>query len=474
MLSIRQQAALIQSRVVSATELVSAHLRRIAAINPCVNAIVTLDPERALAEAAAADAAIARGDRTGPLHGLPAAIKDTHDAAGMRTTHGSPLRADNVPDEDELVVARMRAAGAIVLGKTNVPEFGMGGHTDNTLFGPTRNPYDPALSAGGSSGGAAAALATGMATVCEGSDLGGSLRNPASFCNVVGLRPSPGRVPDIPTAFGWQPLLVNGPMGRTVDDTALLLSVIAGPHPGSPLGLNQDPGMYTSIDPADLRGLRVGWAPDLGGMVNVDPEVRAVIDAQIGTLLDLGCVVEEASIDFDGADEAFRTLRAWTLAYLLDDAIRRHRDQLKPSLIWNVEEGRWLSGRDIAAAIETQTRLYHRAREFFERYDLLVAPAASTVPFPVELEYPPFIDDVPQTTYLDWIRVGYDITMTGCPALALPAGFTPSGLPVGLQLVGPHHGERGLLAVGKTFEQANPAGHRRADLPALARRGLSA
>jgi amidase len=473
LLPIREQAALIRTREISARELVEAHLQRIALINPCVNAIITLDAERALAEASAADAALACGEAIGPLHGVPAAVKDTHDVAGMRTSQGSPLYADHVADRDELVVARIRAAGAIVLGKTNVPEFAMGANTDNTLFGPTRNPYDPTLSAGGSSGGSAAALATGMAAICEGSDLGGSLRNPASFCNVVGLRPSPGRVPDIPSTFGWQPLFVKGPMGRTVDDASVLLSVIAGHHPGSPLALEHAPGTFASIDPAEMKGLRVAWAPDLGGMVDIDPEVRAVIASQVSTFLELGCVVEEASIDFDGADEAFRTLRAWSLAYLLDNTIRHHRDQLKPSLISNVEEGQWLSGRDIAAAIETQTRLYQRAREFFTHYDILVAPTASTVPFPVELEYPPFVDGVEQMTYLDWIRIAYDVTMTGCPSLAMPAGFTSSGLPVGLQLVGPHHGERCLLAIGKSYEQASPVGRRRADLPALARRGLS-
>ncbi len=473
LLSIRRQAAMIRSHEISATELVELHLRRIAAVNPTVNAIVSLDPERALAEAAIADAVVARGGRVGPLHGVPAAVKDTHDVAGMPTTQGSPLHRDHVARHDELVVSRIRAAGAIILGKTNVPEFAMGAHTDNTLFGPTRNPYAPDLSAGGSSGGSAAALATGMAAICEGSDLGGSLRNPASFCNVVGLRPSPGRVPDIPAAFGWQPLFVKGPMGRTVDDASLLLSVIAGPHPGSPLSLEQDPATFAVIDPADLRGLRVAWAPDLGGMVDIDPQVRTVVADQLTTFLDLGCRVEEASIDFDGADEAFRTLRAWTLAYVLDDTVRHHRDQLKPSLVWNVEEGQWLSGRDVAAAIDTQTQLYQRAREFFTRYDILVAPAASTVPFPVEAEYPPFVDGVPQTTYLDWIRVGYDVTMTSCPALALPGGFTRSGLPVGLQLVGPHRSERRLLAIGKALERANPAGRHRPDLPALTRRGLA-
>ncbi|HEY2296902.1 MAG TPA: amidase family protein [Jatrophihabitans sp.] len=473
LLPIREQASLIRSRGLSATELLEAHLKRIASVNPCVNAIVTLDAERALADAAAADAAIERRDPVGPLHGIPAAVKDSHEVAGMRTSHGSPLFAEHVAREDEPVVARIRAAGAIVVGKTNVPEFAMADHTDSTLFGPTHNPYDPALCAGGSSGGSAAALATGMAAVCEGSDLGGSLRNPASFCNVVGLRPSPGRVPDIPTTFGWLPLFVKGPMGRTVDDASLLLSVIAGSHPGSPLALDHAPGVFAGIEPADLKGLRVAWAPDLGGMVDVDPQVRAIVAEQAATFLELGCVVEEASIDFDGADEAFRTLRAWTLAYLFDDAVRHHRDQLNPSLIWNIEAGQWLSGRDIAAAVETQTQLYHRTREFFTRYEVLVAPAASTVPFPVELEYPTFIDGVEQTTYLDWIMLGYDITMTGCPALALPAGFTSSGLPVGLQLVGPHHGERRLLAIGKSFEQANPAGLHRADLSALSRSGLS-
>jgi amidase len=473
LLPIRKQAALIRSGALSATELLDLHLQRVAAVNPAVNAIVSLDPERAHLEASAADSAMARGEPLGPLHGLPAAIKDVHDVAGLPTTQGSPLLASTVATSDEMIVARIRAAGAIVIGKTNVPEFSMGAYTDNKVFGPTRNPYDPTRSPGGSSGGAAAALATGMVAICEGSDLGGSLRIPAAFCNVVGLRPSPGRVPDSPSMFGWQPLFVKGPMGRCVDDAALLLSVIAGPHPASPIRLDDDPSIFAAISPADLRGLRVAWAPDLGGSVELEPAVRKVLAQQLEVLLDLGCVIEEASIDFDGADEAFRTLRSWMLAYQMDDVFRNHRDELSPNLVWNIEEGQWLSGRDIAAALESQTSLFQRTREFFTRYDLLVCAAASAPPFSLQHEFPPYINGVEQTTYLDWLRIAYDITMTGCPALALPAGFTPTGAPVGMQLVGPHRADRRLLSIGLAVEAANAGIRRTPDLPSLARRGLT-
>ncbi|BCJ28635.1 amidase [Actinocatenispora sera] len=473
LLSMRQQSALIRSREISATELITAHLHRIAAVDPAVHAVVSVDEERALAEAAAADAALARGEPCGPLHGLPAAVKDVHDVAGLRTTYGSALYASNVAEHDDPVVARIRAAGAIVLGKTNVSEFGFGAHTRNALFESTSNPYAPARAAGGSCGGTAAALATGMATVCEGSDLAGSLRNPASFCNVVGLRPAAGRVPNARSGFGWQPLSVTGPMGRTVDDVGLLLSIMAGPHPAMPLALDADPAKFARIDPADLTGVRVALAPDLAGTVAVDRQVRAVVASQASILAELGCIVEDACIDFDGADEAFRTLRSWTLAYLLDDTIRRHRESLPPSLVQNIEEGQWLSGRDIASALETQARLHERAAVFFDRYDLLVTAAAATPPFPIEQEFPPTIDGAAQTSHLDWLRIAYAISMTGCPALALPAGFTPTGLPVGVQLVGPHREERRLLAIGRAFERANAAGRRRPDLAGLARRGLS-
>jgi amidase len=463
---IRELAAMVRDRQVSVTELVMHHLRRVDATNPTVNAIVTTDPERSLREAAAADAAVARGDRIGPLHGLPAAFKDTHDTEGMRTTYGSPIFADHVPTADALVVERIRGAGAITIGKTNAPEFGAGSHTFNQVFGLTRNPYALDRSAGGSSGGAAAALATGMVAVADGGDMGGSLRNPAAFCNVVGLRPTPGRVPEATDQFGWQTLAVTGPMGRTVDDVAVLLSVISGPDPRSPIALDDDGTEFADIRPADPRGLRVAWSADFGGTVDVDTDVLDVLAPHRTTLTDLGCHVDEACIDLSGADEAFRTLRAWTFAHHMADTLREHRDRLKPSLVWNIEQGQQLTGQDVARAVETLTVLYRRAHEFFQHHDLLVLPTTQVTPFPADLEYPTEVAGHPQSTYLDWMRSAYAVTMTGCPALSLPAGFTPAGLPVGIQFVTRQRTESRLLSIAKTFEQATGFHHRHPDTDA--------
>jgi amidase len=452
-LPLREQAALVRDRKLSSTELVSMHLDRIGAVNPAVNAVVTFDPERSLREAGRADQAVARGEPLGVLHGVPAGFKDTHDTAGMRTTYGSVLFAEHVPAADDLVVARIRRAGAIAVGKTNVSEFQTGGHTFNELFGVTRNPYDLTRSAGGSGGGSAAALATGMIAAAEGSDLGGSLRNPAAFCNVVGLRPSPGRVRGMTGPFSWQPLTVRGPMGRTVDDVALMLSVISGPDSRSaPRYLTGEvPGKLRS---ADMRGLRVAWSPDLAGQTAVDPAVVKVLGAQLATFADLGCHVRPACIDFDKADEAFRTLRAWMFAYTMSDHIREHRDQLKPSLVLNIEQGQFLSGRDIASAMASQAELFEQAQRFFEDFDVLALPATALPPFPAELEYPAVVAGEPQASYLDWLAPAYYVTMTGCPSVSVPAGFTAEGLPVGIQLVGPYRTETRLLSIAMAFEEA--------------------
>jgi amidase len=463
-LPLREQAALVRDGKLSSTELVSLYLDRIGAVNPAVNAIVTLDPERSLREAALADQAVARGEPLGLLHGVPAGFKDTHDTAGMRTTYGSALFAEHVPAADDLVVARIRKAGAISVGKTNVPEFQTGGHTFNELFGVTRNPYDLTRSAGGSGGGSAAALAAGMIAAAEGSDLGGSLRNPAAFCNVVGLRPSPSRVRGMTGPFAWQPLTVRGPMGRTVDDVALMLSVLTGPDSHRPAGrylAGEAPG---KLRPAVTRGLRVAWSPDMAGQAAVDSAVVKVLGAQLATFTDLGCVVRKACIDFDEADEAFRTLRAWMFAYTMSDHFRNHRDQLKPSLVQNIEEGQFLSGRDIASAMASQGILFERAHRFFEDFDVLALPATAVPPFPAELEYPAVVAGQPQVSYLDWLAPAYYVTMTGCPAISVPAGFTADGLPVGIQLIGPYRGEARLLSIALAFEDAMRFGDLRPDV----------
>src|SRR5688500_4908977 len=304
-------AAMLRAREVSARELLEAHLDRIDKLNPGINAVVTLDAEGARAAADAADAAMAGGRPVGPLHGLPVAHKDTHATGGMRTTWGSPLHANTVPAHDELVVARLKAAGAIRVGKTNVPEFAAGSHTFNPIFGVTHNPYRHGLSAGGSSGGAAAALAAGFVPVAEGSDMGGSLRNPAAFCNVVGLRPTPGRVPSWPTPMGWSQLSVQGPMGRTVADVALQLSVLAGPDRRVPIALVADPTSFPAPLPQRPDGRRVAWAPDLGGRVAVVPTIVSVLADSVRVFEELGASVQDACPDLSGADEVFGTLRAW-------------------------------------------------------------------------------------------------------------------------------------------------------------------
>ncbi|MDA8371557.1 MAG: amidase [Nocardiopsaceae bacterium] len=460
----RDLAQMLREREISAREVVSAHLERIEAVDPEVNAVVTLCADRAMEEARDADERIARGADVGPLHGLPIAHKDTHDTAGVRTTYGSPVYSDHVPERDDLIVERIRAAGAITIGKTNTPEFAAGSHTFNPVFGTTRNPYDTTRSAGGSSGGAAAALAAGLHTLADGSDMGGSLRNPASFTNVVGLRPSPGRVPQSPDPLAWSTLSVQGPMARDVSDLALLLSVIAGPDPRSPIAVQEPGSVFADPLDIDLRGLRVAWTPDLGGAFTCERAVLDTLAPQLRVFTELGCEVTEDAPDLSGADEVFRTLRAWVFEAKLGGLLDSDRDRLKPSVVWNIEEGRRLTGADLGRAERLHTRIFHRVREFFEHYDVLLLPVSQVVPFDASLEYPADIDGAVQETYLDWMRSSYCISITGCPALAVPAGFTPGGLPVGLQVVGPHLAERRVLAVGHAFEQATAFGLRRPQL----------
>ena len=447
-------AALLRAREVSARELLDASLARIERIDPRLNAIVTLDADGARAAADAADARLAAGDPVGPLHGLPVAHKDTHATGGMRTTWGSPLHAEHVPEADELVVERLRRAGAVRVGKTNTPEFAAGSHTFNTLFGATHNPYRHGLSAGGSSGGAAAALAAGLVPVAEGSDMGGSLRNPAAFCGVVGLRPTPGRVPTWPAPMAWSQLSVQGPMGRTVGDVALTLSAVAGPDPRVPISLDDDGAGFAAPLPEELAGLRVAWAPDLGGRVAVDPAVRAALAPAVALFEELGATVEEACPDLSGADEVFGTLRAWLFEAGYGELGRRSPELVKEAIRWNAEQGARLTGADLARAEQEHTRLYERVAGFFGRYDVLLAPTTQVLPFPVEQEYPTEIDGVALTNYLEWMRSCTLITPTGCPALSVPAGLTPDGLPVGLQVVGPARADRRVLEVGHAFERA--------------------
>jgi len=449
-----QLARMLRDREVSAREVLQAHLHRIEAVNPAVNAIVTLVPEVAASRAAEADEAIARGEPLGPLHGLPIAIKDLVATAGIRTTAGSPIFAHAVPDEDDLLAQRVRAAGALLLGKTNTPEFGAGSQTFNPVFGPTRNPHDPTKTSGGSSGGAAAALATGMIPIADGSDLGGSLRNPASFCGVVGFRPSPGRVPSWPTSNAWDDLSVDGPMGRSVEDAALLLSALAGPDPRVPISLPEPGSVFAPPLDADLGSPLVAWAPMAGGTMPFDPAVPAIVDASRPVFEALGCRTEPAFPDLTDAREIFFTLRAHGYAADLGELLAEHRDEIKPTVVWNIEEGLKLTRADLARAERLRTDLGARVADFFQRYDYLVMPVSQVPPFDVELEYPTDVAGVPMPTYLDWMESCWCITVTGGPAISVPCGATADGLPVGLQIVGRRGDDLGVLRLAHAFEGA--------------------
>ena len=450
-LTASEMARRLRTRDLSAREVMQAHLDRIADRNPRLNAIVTLDADGAMAAALRADAALARGTEPGPLHGLPVAHKDLALTRGMRTTFGSPLFRDFVPDQDSLIVERLRGAGAIAIGKTNTPEFGAGSQTFNPVFGATLNPYDDTKTCGGSSGGAAVALAAGMLPIADGSDMGGSLRNPASFCSVVGMRPSPGVVPSWPVADAWSTLSVDGPMARTVADVALMLGAIAGPDPRSPLSSTASFG-ETPLE-RDVRGVRVAWWSSLGG-APVDPRVRRVVDEQRRVFDALGCRVDEAEPDFADFDAVFKTVRA--LAFLTGVAPRigGRRSEVKETIRWEIDRGERLTPAEIAGALIKRTELFHRMREFMAGYECFVLPTTQVPPFDVRQPYPTEIDGVPMTTYIDWMQSCYFISIVSNPAISIPCGFTDEGLPVGLQIVGRHQDDWRLLQLAHAFEGA--------------------
>lgn len=458
-------ARMIRDREVSATEVMIALLDQIERVNPRVNAICTfIGAEAALGAANAADERLARGEPVGPLHGLPHAVKDLALTDGVRTTFGSRIYRDFIPGEDALFVERLKAAGAIIIGKTNTPEFGAGSQTFNEVFGATRNPYDLTKTCGGSSGGAAVALACGMFPLADGSDLGGSLRNPASFCNVVGFRPSPGRIPSHPVALGWNTLPVEGPMARGVQDVALLLSVMAGPDDRSPISINEPGSIFSRPLQRDFKGARIAWSRNLG-RYPAQPVVNEVCDSARPIFVELGCQVDDGEPDFSDADEIFQTLRAWLLAETRGEDFKRHRSLMKDTVIWNIEQGLKLSGADVARAEAQRTRLYHRAREFMERYEYLILPVSQVAPFPIEVDWVREINGVEMKTYIDWMATCYAITLTGLPAISIPCGFTPDGLPIGLQIVGRHQRDFDVLQLAFAFEQVTQYGKAR---PAIA------
>jgi amidase len=452
----RAMAHAIASGELTAVTVLEAHLARIAQVNPYVNAIVTLDEEGARAAAARADEAVGDGAPLGPLHGLPVAVKDLEDTAGMLTTYGATPFAEHVPDADALVVERLRAAGAIVIGKTNTPELGAGSHTFNEVFGATRNPFDRSKTAGGSSGGAAVAVACGMVPLADGSDLGASVRNPAAFTSIVGLRPSPGRIADrVTDGDPWESLSVLGPIARSVDDAALLFGALAGRDPRDPRSVDAPAGALAPVVPARLDTLRIAWSPDLLDLP-VERAVLDVLEPAIDRLAAQGATVTRgAAPDLRGADEAFDTLRALGFATGVAPLLAEHPGGFKETVVWNAERGLALTGGEIARAQRLRGQAVAAMRSFLEHdYDLLALPVTQVAPFDIGLDWVHAIDGVPMEHYVAWLRSCSRITVTGHPAISVPAGFTPGGLPIGLQLVGRHQQERELLAMAAAVEGA--------------------
>jgi len=452
-------AAAIRARQVSCVEVMEAYLAQIERQNPAVNAIVALqDRGLLLRQAGECDAQLGRGEPVGPLHGFPLAVKDMQATAGIVTAQGSPIFKDFVPDADSLVVERLRGAGGIVIGKTNTPEFGLGSHTYNPVYGVTRNAWDPSRSAGGSSGGAAVALALRMAPVADGGDYGGSLRNPAGWNNVVGFRTSLGRVPNT-VREDWLPSMsVSGPMARNVRDLALLLSVMAGFDPRAPLSLPGDGSEFLSPRERDPQGVRVGWLGDFGGAAPCEPGVLEVCEAALRRFEDLGCVIEPALPDYptDAAWAAFKTIRHWQaggalLEHYQDPA---RRALMKPEAVFEVEAGLRLSAYDVTAASLARSEWSQAERRLLTRYDFLVAPTAQVFPFDAAETWPREIAGQAMDTYHAWMKGVCLVSLSGCPSLAVPAGFGAHGLPMGIQIIAPVQREIACLELALAYERA--------------------
>jgi amidase len=454
-----QLARMLHARKVSATEVMKAFIQRIERVNPQVNAIVTFLPEQALAAAKALD----RKKSKPPLGGLPLAYKDLVPTKGVRTTWGSLVYRDHVPAENHLIVDRLSAMGAILIGKTNTPEFGAGSQTFNKVFGATRNPYDLGKTSGGSSGGGAAAVAAGMLPFADGSDLAASLRNPGNYCNLVGFRPTPGRVPSWPAANAWDTLSVIGPMAHTVADAAFLLSAMAGPDSRAPTSIAEPGSLFGKPLGRKFKGARIAWSRDMGGLP-MDPAVNAVLEPQLKVFRALGCKVEEATPDFSGAKESFETLRSVAFLNRYGALADKHRDKVKDTVIWNVEEGRKRSTEDVARAEALRTELFHRMRRFLEQYDFFLCPVNQLPPYDIAVEWPREVAGAKMDNYLDWMKSCYYITITSHPAISVPAGFTPQGLPVGLQIVGRYRDDFGVLQLAHAFEAETAVWKRRPPL----------
>lgn len=459
--SARELAAQIRARKVSARELMAASLAQIRKLNPQLNAIVAqLDDDACLALADQADRVVAAGRPTGPLHGLPTAFKDLEAAVGFPQTKGSTVFKDFRPDADSVIVERVRRAGAIPIGKTNVPEFGMGSQTYNRVYGTTVNPYDPTKTAGGSSGGAAVAVATGMLPIADGGDLGGSLRNPANFNNIVALRPSVGLVPIAPAPLPFVGVSTKGMLARSVSDVAFGLSVVAGADPRDPQSYASNAAAFAAPLDRDWRGTRIAWSLDLGGLP-VDRRVLTVLAQQRRAFEDLGCIVEDACPDLRMADEIFLTLRRWASWHTHKDLLRAHRSQLKPEAISEIEQGGRLTGDDIGRALVEQGRLLDQLRRFHQQYDFLVCAVNQVPPFDAAEPWPTSIEGVVMDDYVSWMKSAYWISATCCPSISVPAGFTDAGLPVGVQIVGRYRDDLELLQFAHAFERATEFGKRR-------------
>jgi amidase len=451
---------LYRARKISPLEVMQAVLARIDAVNPEVNAYVTVARDSALAAARAATRALGRkGTALPSLHGVPVSIKDLSATKGIRTTWGSVLFTDHVPDKDDLVVERLKAAGAIVVGKTNTPEFGAGGNTFNSLFGATRNPWNTALTCGGSSGGAAVAVACGMGPIAQGTDLGGSVRVPASFCGVLGFRPTPGLVPAYPRTLAWDTLSVTGPLARTVGDVALMLAAIAGPDDRAPISYEVDTSQFTrAVKAPSIKGWRIAWTPDLHGLLPVDADVARVAESVIRVFRSIGAKLERASPDFSAVKEIVRGTRAVTMVALQADKWPGWREQLQKDLVRDIDQALTRTARDVARSEMLRSALWHRVREFMASRDLLVLPTVAVPPFPVEQPYPPEVNGKILDDYTEWFYLTYAITLTGLPAISVPCGFTRSGLPVGLQIVGRRRQEVAVLRAAAALEAVAPWG----------------
>jgi len=444
---------LIGRKALSPVELFDACVERIERVDPFVNAMVARDFQRGRTIAKEAEATVMRGGTLGLLHGLPVAVKDLSNTEGLRTTFGSLLYKNNVPKRDELMVARLKRAGAIVIGKSNTPEFGAGANTVNRVYGATVNPFDPVLSAAGSSGGSAVALATGMVPLATGSDMGGSLRTPSSFCGVVGHRTSPGAVPNDVRRYGWNPLSVEGPMGRTVGDAALLMAAMVGDDPRDPLALPLRPELFIDLAPVDVGSLRVAFCAAPGGVV-ISKKIRRHFEACAERMGKFFATAEWVEPPLGDVETTFEALRAIAFADVYGDYVAQHREIAGPNVIANAEYAKRISVRDVGRAQAEQTALMRRFQTLFERFDLLICPAASVPPFPVEQTYVGEIDGETLRSYISWIGITYALTLTSHPITALPCGLGPTGLPFGLQIVGRMREDAGTLAAAAAIEAA--------------------